>query len=74
MDSDKLNAVRRAKKRFAEIVPKDVEVAGVGIAMTGGDPALKVNLRKPPLNPDALPRTVDGVTVIYDIVGTIVPR
>ncbi|MFN3349876.1 hypothetical protein [Pseudorhodoplanes sp.] len=74
MDNDKLNAVRRAKKRFAEIVPKDVEVAGIGIAMTQGDPALKVNLRKQPSNPDALPRTVDGVPVIYDVVGTIVPR
>lgn len=74
MNDDKLNAVRRAKKRFTEIVPKDVDVVGVGIALTEGDPALKVNLRRPPANPDALPKTVDGVAVIYDVVGKIVPR
>ncbi len=74
MDDDKLNAVRRAKKRFAEIAPKDVEIAGIGIALTDGDPALKVNLRRLPANPDTLPKTVDGVAVIYDVVGKIEPR
>jgi hypothetical protein len=74
MDDDKLNAVRRAKKRVAEILPRDVEVVGIGIALTGGDPALKVNLRKPPSSPELLPKTVDGVPVIYDVVGEIVPR
>ena len=74
MDDDRLNAVRRAKKRFAEIVPRDVEVMSVGIALTEGDPALKVNLRKLPANPDLLPQTVDGVPIVYDVVGKITPR
>jgi hypothetical protein len=51
-----------------------VDVVGVWIALTEGDPALKVNLRRPPANPDALPKTVDGVAVICDVVGKIVPR
>ena len=74
MDEDKLDAVRRAKKRFSEIVPKEVEVAGVGIALGKGDPALKVNLRKAPDNPDILPKTVDGIPIFYDVIGKIVPR
>jgi len=71
MDERKLEAVRRAKKRFSELVPKEVEVVGVGIGLSGSDPALKVNLRTPPVDRKLLPESVDGVPVIYDIVGKV---
>jgi hypothetical protein len=72
MDEKKLEAVRRAKMRFAELVlPEGVEVVGVGIGVSGSDPALKVNLRRAPANPGALPRSLDGVPVIYDVAGKI---
>jgi hypothetical protein len=73
MDSTKLDAVRRAKKRFAELAPRDAEVVGIGIGAVGSDPALKVNLRGP-VDVSALPDVIDGVKVIYDVVGTIRPR
>ncbi|WP_272840486.1 MULTISPECIES: hypothetical protein [Rhodoplanes] len=74
MDDSKIAAVRRAKKRFAEVAPKDVDVVGLGIGLSGADPALKVNLRSRPADSSALPQTIDGVPVIYDVVGPIRPR
>jgi hypothetical protein len=71
MDEKKMEAVRRAKARFAELVPDGVEVVGVGIGLSGSDPALKVNLRSAPADQSRLPKTVDGVPVIYDVVGRI---
>lgn len=74
MDETKLTAVRRAKQRFAELAPKDVDIVGVGIGLSGSDPALKVNLGSRPADASALPTSIDGVPVIYTVVGTIRPR
>jgi hypothetical protein len=74
MDEKKLEAVRQAKKRFGKLMPKGVEVVGVGIGVSGSDPALKVNLRTAPADQSLLPRSVDGVPVIYDVVGGISRR
>jgi len=74
MDEKKLEAVRRAKKRFGDLVPKGIEVVGIGIGVSGSDPALKVNLRTAPADETLLPQFVDGVPVIYDIVGKISRR
>jgi hypothetical protein len=74
MDEKKLEAVRQAKKRFGKLMPKGVEVVGVGIGISGSDPALKVNLRTAPADQSLLPRSVDGVPVIYDVVGGISRR
>src|SRR5215207_7950787 len=74
MDEKQLEAVRRAKARFSRSVPKGVDVVGVGIGVSGSDPALKVNLRAAPKDESSLPKTIDGVKVIYDYVGKITPR
>ena len=73
MDQKKLEAVRRAKASFGKFVPKDVEVVGLGIGLAGSDPALKVNLRAAPKDKSALPSTIEGVPVIYDVVGKVRP-
>jgi len=74
MDEKKLQAVRRAKARFSSSMPKGVDVVGVGIGVSGSDPALKVNLRTAPKDQSSLPKTIEGVKVIYDYVGKITPR
>jgi cobalamin biosynthesis protein CbiG len=74
MDEKQLEAVRRAKARFSSLVPKGVDVVGVGIGVSGSDPALKVNLRAAPKDRSLLPKTIEGVQVIYDYVGKITPR
>jgi hypothetical protein len=74
MDEKKLEAVRRAKTRFNTMMPKGVDVIGVGIGLAGSDPALKVNLRAAPKDHSTLPKAIDGVPVIYDYVGKITKR
>jgi cobalamin biosynthesis protein CbiG len=74
MDEKKLEAVRRAKARFSTLMPKGVDVLGVGIGISGSDPALKVNLRAAPKDRSTLPRAIEGVPVIYDYVGKITKR
>lgn len=69
-----MEAVRRAKGRVAASMPDGVDVVGVGIGMSGSEPALKINLRAAPKDGSALPATIDGVPVTYDYVGKIVPR
>lgn len=71
MDEKQLQAVRRAKKLFADAMPADVEVIGVGIGVSGSTPALKVNLRSKPADESLLPKTIEGVPVIYDVVGKV---
>ena len=74
MSEDRLYAVRRAKAQFAKIVSPEVQVAGIGIALSGDGPALKVNLHQMPEDRALLPETVEGVRVIYDVVGPVTKR
>lgn len=74
MDEKKLEAVRRAKSRVATSMPDGVDVVGVGIGLSGSEPALKINLRAAPKDSSRLPATIDGVPVTYDYVGKISPR
>lgn len=70
----KLEAVRRAKKHYAASIPSDVEVVGVGIGLSGNDPVLKVNIRTAPADKGRLPDTIEGVPVVYEVVGKIVAQ
>jgi hypothetical protein len=74
MDEKRLEAARRAKARFSTLMPEGVDVVGVGIGLSGSDPALKVNLRSAPKDQSALPKAIDGVPVLYDYVGKITKR
>jgi hypothetical protein len=71
MAEDSMGAVRRAKAQFEKSVSRDVEIAGIGIGLSEQGPALKVNLRRMPADRSLLPETVEGVRVIYDVVGPI---
>jgi hypothetical protein len=74
MDAKKLEAVRSVKERLATLMPKGVDVIGVGIGLSGSNPALKVNLRTRPTDKTVLPKVIEGVPVIYDFVGKITSR
>jgi hypothetical protein len=74
MDEKKLEAVRRAKTQVATLMPDGVDIVGVGIGLSGSEPALKVNLRAAPKDRASLPDTIDGIPVTYDYVGKITPR
>lgn len=74
MSEDKLAAARRAKAHFQETISKDVDVVGIGIGLIGSEPGLKVNLGAEPANRNALPRELDGVPIVYDVVGKIRSR
>ena len=71
MDDKQLEAARRAKRLFASAVPPELEVVGIGIGLSGSVPALKVNLRSKPADESCLPRTIEGVPVIYSVVGKL---
>ncbi len=74
MDEDKMAAVRRAKARFSTLMPKGINVVGVGIGLKGSAPALKVNLGAAPKDESILPKAIDGVPALYDYVGKITKR
>jgi hypothetical protein len=69
-----LERARAAKTKAARAVRSATRVLGVGLTRVGSSYAVKVNLPAPPADPACLPRTVDDVPVIYDIVGAIRAR
>jgi hypothetical protein len=74
MNMKKLEAVRIAKRRVAATMPAGVKVVGIGIGLSGAEPALKVNLAREPADRSLLPQTIDGVPVVYDVVGKVTAR
>lgn len=79
MIEDAFAAVRRAKQRFQDLALKDLAlqdagVVGIGIGLKGTVPALKVNLRSDPPQPNRLPAEIEGVPIMYEVVGAIRSR
>ncbi|WP_029356349.1 hypothetical protein [Bosea sp. 117] len=65
---------RDAKVHLRAILPPGLELAGIGISLVDGRTAVKVNLGSAPAKELDLPKTVDGVPVIYEVVGKIRAR
>ena len=61
---------RLAKPKARAAVEVCVGVVGVGLTKIGDSYAIKVNLRHPLAQAD-LPQTIDGVRVIYEVVGPV---
>ena len=49
-------------------------VVGAGLCKIGGSYAVKVNLREPSASVAGLPARIDGVQVIYEVVGPVLLR
>ncbi|HWT12727.1 MAG TPA: hypothetical protein VN231_08250 [Allosphingosinicella sp.] len=67
-----LEQARAVKKKAGALAGQIAEVVGVGLTSRGGSFAVKVNLRT--AAGEALPDEVDGVPIVYEVVGTIRPR
>ncbi|QND52890.1 hypothetical protein HB779_13970 [Phyllobacterium sp. 628] len=66
-----IEQARRAKPKAKEIAGSCAAVVGVGLIRIGDSYAIKINLRdQTPASAD-LPDTVDGVRVVYEVIGPI---
>lgn len=74
MDAITLDMARHAKAPAARALGKTTGVGGIGVTHHDGHYALKVNLAQGPKNFGALPRQIEGVPVVYEIIGAVVPR
>jgi hypothetical protein len=69
-----LERARGAKARVLSMLPKAVKVNGVGITQVGEDYAVKVNLAEAPDDGASLPKSIDGVPIVVEVVGRITKR
>jgi hypothetical protein len=63
---------RGVKQRLAESLASCAQLMGVGLTKVGEDYAVKVNLSEP--TEHAIPKRVDGVCVVVEVVGAVRPR
>jgi hypothetical protein len=49
-------------------------VVGVGLTKIGDSYAVKVNMREQVRTPNALPDSIDGVRIVYEVVGPVSPQ
>ena len=69
-----LDRARAAKMRLGKLLPGSVSVSGIGITQVGEDYAVKVNLASAPPSELTLPQDLDGVPIVFEVVGTISAR
>lgn len=74
MNHPTLEEARNVKSRALKLFGRKAEVVGVGITEVDGGYGLKVNLRQAPRPGTALPETLDGVPVRFEVVGTLRKR
>lgn len=67
-----IERVRAAKAGVRKNLGKDVDVVGVGVTKTRSGYALKVNVGRAPKG--GLPSEIDGVPVVFEVVGAIRPK
>jgi hypothetical protein len=68
---DAIERARAAKKKAQQLLAGIPEVRGVGVGMRGGQYVVKVNVTRPPADAKAIPRDLDGVPVVVDVIGDI---
>lgn len=66
-----LEQARAAKARVRQFLPKSAKVNGIGITRSGDTYAVKVNLSEAPREDLNLPAEIEGVPVIFEVVGRI---
>jgi|EP01132_Coremiostelium_polycephalum_P006947 hypothetical protein len=69
--STSIEQARLAKPKARELAGSCGTVIGVGLIRIGDSYAIKVNLRDQVPETTELPETVDGVRVVYDVIGPI---
>jgi hypothetical protein len=71
MPSITIDAARAAKAHAKQRLAGVPGMVGLGLTRQGDGYALKVNLQAPVKT--ALPKEVDGVPLVFEVVGTIKP-
>lgn len=71
MTRTSLKEARAAKRGVMDLLADKAKVVGVGITEGADGHAIKVNLAEPA---GALPSMINGVPIIYEIVGKITTR
>ncbi len=66
-----LDAARAAKAKVGELFADLAVVNGIGITRDQGEYAVKVNCESLKVPNTKLPQTIDGVSVIVKVVGSI---
>ena len=68
MSNASIDQARLAKPKAGEMARQYAVVTGIGITKVGNSYAVKVNLRECP-KPQSLPCDIDGVPVVYEVIG-----
>lgn len=66
---NELDAARAAKKKVKALLPKGLHFSGIGLTERHGHYCVKVNLESEP--EVDLPEEVDGVPIVFHVVGEI---
>jgi hypothetical protein len=66
-----LDEARRVKSRAGNAARGQASVVGVGLTKLGDAYAVKINLGAPVPTSAKLPTEIDGVRIIYEVVGQI---
>lgn len=66
-----LDRARRAKAAGKRLFGTLESFAGIGLTRRDGHYAVKVNFTNPPRDRASIPREIDGVPVVVDVVGEI---
>lgn len=74
MNTTTLDQARAAKPRVHELLRDVLPLAGVGITRVGEGYAVKVNLSAAPGDGIDLPTEVDGVPILFEVVGQVRKR
>ncbi len=74
MNHTTLDQARAAKAKVLAAFGHDASVVGIGITRIGEGFGVKLNLEAAPAPEANLPKDVDGVPVLVEVVGTIRKR
>lgn len=69
-----LEQARQTKAKAVTAASACAAVVGVGLTRIGDSYAVKVNLRERTASVAELPDCIDGVRVVYEVVGPVVVR
>ena len=71
MQDEKLDAAREAKEKAKTIFSRHGTVNGIGLTRMGERYAVKVNFESEPRDPASMPREIEGVPVVVQVIGPL---
>ena len=74
MPDTSLEDARKVKPVAGEAARRAGRVLGIGLSKVGNAYVIKVNFASHPLESARLPSVIDGVGVVYEVVGSVSKR